>query len=213
MQLFFAAPFLLAAALAFTILAAVPRWRRWAIPIPSGVIASNPCLFVIIGGELLVAHFLGYDTATHPAPGRNILIACLCIAILGGIGGGVAAGVAARFVTGILPRVLLRIAILIAAGCSYFVLFAVLSIAASARWHLPDNAAVWITGDVLAFVAAWLTARNPESFRSSRVRLPVGTRFRYRMAFASPGAIPSGKTAAVPESADESRAPSEEEPV
>jgi len=213
MQLLFAAPFLLAAALAFTILAAVPRWRRWAIPLPSGVIASNPCLFIIIGTELLIAHLLGYDTATHPAPGRKILIACLSIAILGGLVGGVAAGYLARLLTATLPRVLLRIAIVMAAWCSYFVLFVVLNIAASARWHLSDNAAVWITGGVLAFVGAWFTARNPEPFRSGRVRLPVGSRFRYRMDFASSGADPSNKVAAVPKTADDSRAASEEEPV
>ena len=213
MELLFAAPFLLAAALAFAILAAVPRWRRWAIPIPSGIIASNPCLFMIIGGELLIAHFVGYDSATHPAPARTILIACLSIAILGGIVGGVAAGFLARLLTAILPRILLRIAILIGAWCSYFILLIALNIAATARWRLPDSAAVPIVEAVLALAGAWLTARNPEPFRVSRVRLPVGSRFRYRMAFASSGAIPADPRASVPAASDEARASSEDQPV
>jgi hypothetical protein len=213
MILLFAAPFLLAAALAFAIPAAVPPWRRWAIPIPTGIIASNPCLFMIIGGELLIAHFVGYDTATRPAPVRTILIACLSIAILGGIVGGVAAGFVARLLTAILPRVLLRIAILIAAWCSYFILLMALDIAATARWRLPDNNALPFAEVALALIGAWFTARNPEPFRSSRVRLPVGTRFRYRMAFGSSDGAPADKGAAVSDQSDDSRAASEDQPV
>lgn len=213
MELLFAAPFLLAAALAFAILAAVPRWRRWAIPIPTGIIISNPCLFMIIGGELLIAHFVGYDAATRPAPVRTILIACLSIAILGGIVGGVAAGLVARLLTAILPRILLQIAILIAAWCSYFILLIALDIAATARWRLQDSSALPIAEAVLALVGAWLTARHPEPFRSSRIRLPVGTRFRYRMAFAAPNAAPVEQRPTAPEALDESRASSEDQPV
>jgi hypothetical protein len=176
MQLLFAAPFLLAAALAFTILAAVPPWRRWALPIPTGLIAANPCLFAGIGVVLLVNHGLGYDSGPQP----KILLVCLSVGIPAGIVGGAVAGFAARFVAAILPRLLLQIAILIAGWCSYFVLFVVLNIAASARWHLSDNLAVWITGAILAFIAAWFTARNPEPFRSSRIHLPVGSRFARR---------------------------------
>jgi hypothetical protein len=178
MLLLFVAPFLFAAALAFTILAAVPRWRRWAIPIPSGILASAPCLFAVMGAELWAAHLLGRDTA--PAPGRKVLLAGLAIAILVGILGGVAAGIVARLLTGILPRLVLRSAIVVAAWCSYFVLLVVLNIAATARWRLPDSMALPIVEAVLALIGAWLIARDPEPFRSSRFRLPVGIGFRQR---------------------------------
>lgn len=184
MQILFAAPFLLAAALAFTILAAFPRGRRWAIPIPTGILASAPCFFAVFGGELLAAHWLGHDLG----PGRKALLVYLSIAILAGILGGVAAGIVARLLTGILSRLLLRAALIAAAACSYFVLFILLDIAASSWWRLSDNAAVWIAGLVLSFTGAWLTTRNPEPFRSSRFRLPVGSRFRYRMAGTHPSA-------------------------
>jgi hypothetical protein len=176
MQLLFAAPFLLAAALAFTFLAAVPRWRRWAIPIPSGILASAPCLFAGMGGVLLINHLLGYDAGPEP----KILLVCLSIGIPAGIIGGVAAGVVARLLTGILPSPVLRSAIVVAAWCSYFVLLVVLNIAATARWRLPDSRTLWIVEAVLALVGAWLTAGNPEPFRSPRFRLPVGIGFRHR---------------------------------
>jgi hypothetical protein len=176
MQLLFAAPFLLAAALAFTILAAVPRWRRWAIPIPTGILASAPCLFAGMGGVLLINHLLGYDTGPEP----KILLVCLSIGIPAGILGGAAAGIVARLLTGILPRLVLRTAIVIAAWCSYFVLLVVLDIAATARWRLPDSMALPIVEAVLALIGAWLIARNPEPFRSSRFRLPIGIGFRHR---------------------------------
>jgi hypothetical protein len=176
MQLLFVAPFLFAAALAFTILAAIPPWRRWAIPIPTGILGSAPCLFAVFGGEMLVTHWLGHD----PGPGRKAILAYLCVAIVAGILGGIAAGMVARLLTGILPRILLRSAILIAAGCSYFVLLVAMSLAAAWYWRLPDSNISWIVEAVLVFIGAWFTAGNPEPFRSSNFRLPVGMGFRQR---------------------------------
>ncbi|MGB7356450.1 MAG: hypothetical protein WBD06_22295 [Acidobacteriaceae bacterium] len=178
MQILFVAPFLFAAALAFTILAAIPPWRRWAIPIPTGIIAAAPCLFAVMGAELWVVHLLGRDTG--PSPGRKVLLAGLAVAIVGGILGGSVAGVVARLLTGILPRLVLRSAIVLAAWCSYFVLFVVLNIAATARWRLPDNNALPFAEAALALIGAWFTATNPEPFRSPHFRLPVGIGFRHR---------------------------------
>lgn len=178
MQLLFAAPFLLAAALAFTILAVIPPWRRWALPIPSGILASGPSLFATLGAELLVAHLLGHDNG--PAPPRAVLLSGLSIAVLGGILGGVAAGVIARLLAATLPRLLLRMAVLVSAWCSDFVLLIALNIAVSARWPLPDTGALPIAEALLALIPAWFTARNPDPFRSSLLRLPIGLRFRQR---------------------------------
>ena len=212
MQLLFAAPFLLVAALAFTILAAVPPWRRWAIPIPTAVIASGPSLFAVIGAELLIAHLLGHDVNTNPGPGRQALIAAFSLAVLGGIVGGIAAGVVARFLTGILPRVLLRSAIVIAAWCSYFVLFVALNIAASARLRLPDSIALPLVEAALALVGAWFTARNPEPFRTSRIRLPIGLRFSQRGDGAPPTTHPIDKVPAAAEEPKAAPAPSVDQP-
>lgn len=203
MQLLFAAPFLLAAALAFTILAAVPRWRRWAILIPTGTIAAGPCFFVAFGAGLWIDHLLGHDTG----PERRSLLLYFSLAILAGILGGVAAGIISRFLTGILPRVLLRVTVFIAAGCSYFVLFLALDIAASARWHLPENGWFWSAGAVLSLVGAWLTAANPEPFRSSSFRLPIGAQFHRRVSSAPIAAPVDAGTAILQIATDSPAAP------
>lgn len=179
-QMLFVWPFLLAAAFAFTILVAIRSWRRWAIPILTGLLASGPFLFAGMGSVLLVNHFLGYDARPEP----RILLVCLSVGIPAGLLGGVTAGILARLLTGILPRLLLRWAIVVVAGYSYFAVLIVLNIAASARWPLPDSVpkltTLFLAEAVLALVGAWFTARNPEPFRGSRFRLPIGLRFRQR---------------------------------
>ncbi|MGA7522753.1 MAG: hypothetical protein WBW84_09725 [Acidobacteriaceae bacterium] len=176
MQILFAAPFLLAAALAFTILAAVPRWRRWAIPIPTGIIASGPCLLAIAIIEILAVRAI----SGNAWPGRWANILYIVSSVVGGIFGGVAAGIVTRLLTCVLPRPLLRAALTVAAWCSYFVLFTALDIAATAYWHLHSGPASWIVGASLTFIGAWLVASNPESFRSSSFRWPIGSRLQSR---------------------------------
>jgi hypothetical protein len=186
MQILFVAPFLLAAALAFTLLAAVPQWRRWAIPIPTGILAAAPSLFAGMGAVLLINHLLGYDAGPQP----KIILVCLSIGIPAGILGGAAAGIIAHLLTGILPRLILRSAVLVAAWCSYFVLLIVLDIAAASHWSLTNSLASWLVEASLAFIGAWLVARKPDPFRSSSFRLPMGSRFPDRLAGAPPGADP-----------------------
>ena len=183
MQLIFAAPFILAAGFAFTILSLIPRARRWAIPIPTGIIAAGPSLLVVIIVEgLIVSAFLNYDWA--PAWGVVLFWS------LGGIGGaigGVLSAVLASFVANVLPRPLLRLAVVMAGWCSYFVMLLALVFVMDQQFSLysgPSRGWSEALGLglelLLSLIGAILVARNAEQFRARRMRLPYGAPFRKR---------------------------------
>ena len=117
MQILFAAPFILAAAIAFTMLSVVPKARRWAIPIPTGVIGAGPTSLIGLFVGAVVIHSI-------PGPSHGPIIAFCCAGALTGLVGGIFIGAIARFVASILPAILLRMAVLVAGWCSYFVLIA-----------------------------------------------------------------------------------------
>jgi hypothetical protein len=106
MQILFAAPFILAAGIVFTVLSLIPRARRWAIPIPCGILGSGAlaCLAIFVG--IVVIQFI-----ESPTPTRYPLLAFYWATAISGLAGGVAVGAAARWVAAILPAVLLRLAV------------------------------------------------------------------------------------------------------
>jgi hypothetical protein len=172
MAIFYAAPFLFAAGLAFTILSVIRPLRRWAIPIPTGVITCGPCLIVTLILSSALAHFVAPN---HLWSGW-FAASFLGLAGLAAVLGGIIAGLAAWVVASHLPVLLLRCAVFIAAWCSYFVLIYGLGFLINMGDRILP--AGWIVGllifvfnALLSFIAAWFTARNSESYRPGANRL------------------------------------------
>jgi hypothetical protein len=179
MQILFAAPFIFLAGFVFTVLSLIPRARRWAIPIPTGILAAGPFSSLAIFIGLLVVQSSG-----AAASSRYPLIAFYTGAAISGLLGGFFTGTITRFVVSVLPAILLRLAVLVAAWCSYSVLIAsALFVLAAKGYSRVGGPVVAITISLellLSFIGAWFVARRWEEFRSSRYRLPRGTRFRDR---------------------------------
>jgi hypothetical protein len=158
----YAAPFVLLAGLVFTVLSLVPKARRWAIPIPTGILGAGPSALLGLGA---VAFWM-----THPARpmGRSALIPFVCCGASTGLLGGVITWVLARWAASILPALLLRGAVLVAAWCSYFVVLAALLLWGEYRFELKD-ASLWFGADaVLALIGAWFLSLRAEQFRPRR---------------------------------------------
>lgn len=174
MQIIFAAPFLLAAGLVFTVLSLIPRARRWAIPIPTGILAAAPCLVLAISVEIPLD---GAARGPTPNPWHGWLI----FAAVAGIAGGLIAGFIAWPFTASLPKVLLRAAVFIAGWCSYLVLlFAAAMTGSYFGWPHRDELIVLILEALLSFIGAYFIAQRSEDFRPRQLRLPWGTAFRKR---------------------------------
>jgi hypothetical protein len=119
MQVLFAAPFILAAGIVFTVLSVIPRLRRWAIPIATGILGARPSSLPGLFVGALVFH------TSEPVPtGHGWLVAFVCAGAFTGLVGGVVIGAIAQVVASFLPLILLGVAVLIAAWCSDFVLLA-----------------------------------------------------------------------------------------
>jgi len=190
MPIIFAAPFLLAAGLVFTILSLIPRARRWGIPIPTGILATAPSLiaFLLIG--VVVEKFWPGrgDSATDVLSAHAPMMIYAQIAVAGSLAilGGVVAGWAARLTASLLPALLLRLAVFVAAWCSYFVMMAAVGVVGTwyGLWGGQQN---WILGlpafgiqALLCFIAAFFMAKRSEDFRPRNLRLPWGSTFKRR---------------------------------
>ena len=179
----FAAPFILLAGIVFTVLSVIPRARRWAIPIPTGVIGAGPTSLVGLFVGAVMIHSI-------PGPGRGPIIAFCCAGAVTGLVGGILIGAIARFVASILPAILLRLAVLVAGWCSYFVLIAgSLFFVHTLNSSLYDVGWPIVTTTIVlellvSFIGAWFLAHKSEDFRPSKFRLPLGTPF---IARANPG--------------------------
>lgn len=181
MQIMFAAPFILLAGIVFTVLSVIPRARRWAIPIPCGILGAGAfaCLAIFVG--IVVTQF-----TQSPTPTRYPLLAFYWAAAISGLVGGVATGAAARWVAALLPAVLLRLAVFFTAWCSYFVLIAGLLLSVNLRVfgpvvRSPIASVMAICLEILlSFIGGWFIAQRSEEFRYRRLRLPFGAPFRHR---------------------------------
>jgi uncharacterized membrane protein YfcA len=183
MQILFAAPFILLAGIVFTVLSVIPRARRWAIPIPTGVIGAGPTSLVGLFVGAVMIHSL-------PRPGHGPIIAFCCAGAVTGLVGGFLTGAIARFVASILPAILLRLTVLVAGWCSYFVLIAGSLLFVHTRnsslydFGWPIVTAMIALELLLSFVGAWFVAQKSEEFRPSKFRVPLGIPF---IARANPG--------------------------
>jgi hypothetical protein len=181
MQIMFAAPFIVGAGIVFTVLSLIPRARRQAIPIPTGIIGAGPAsLLGFIVGALLI-HF-----AVHDWPNRTGLVVYLGGAAFAGLAGGIGCWFLARLIAWFLPAPLLRLAVFVAGWCSYFVVitgalfFVRLSIEGHSNSGWPVVVLTLSLELLLSFVGAWLIARKSEEFRPNRFRLPRGAPFHDR---------------------------------
>jgi uncharacterized membrane protein len=175
MQLLFAAPFLLAAGVVFTILSLIPRARRWGLAVPTGILGAAPFFVMAMFTEIALVHWLAAAGAASPM--RWLLV----VAALVGVAGGVLVGLLALPVAGSLPKVLLRAAVFIAGWCSYVVvLFAAEMTGSYYGWPHGDWLIVLVLETFLSFIAAFFIAKRSEDFRPRDLRLPLGRRFRIR---------------------------------
>lgn len=191
MQILFAAPFILAAGIVFTVLSLIPRARRWAIPIPCGILGA--------GAFACLAFFVGIvvtELTQSPTPTRYSLHALYWAAAISGLAGGVAVGAGVRWIAALLPGLLLRLAVFLAAWCSYVVLIMGLWLWVNVR-PLGPVVRSQIAGVVgisletlLNFIGAGLIAQRSDEFRYCRLQLLFGAPFRYR-GRRRPGGSPS----------------------
>ena len=181
MQILFAAPFLLAARLTFTVLSLTPGARRWAIPIPSGIIATGPCVIAaLLAVSISLQHVAPKVTWAGRVAYTGVGIA-LAIAVIGGV---VIGGVA-RMAASLLPTLLLRTAVFVAAWCSYFVLVVGINFLSNlVWWHDRAGTAVLVAvlglDVILSLIAAFFIAKRSEQFRPKRIHLPKGRTFHGR---------------------------------
>lgn len=180
MAILFAAPFILAAGVVFTVLSLIPRTRRLALPIPAGILCSGPFSWF---GIFLV---LSATPSFEPEPTRHSLAAFFGAAAVTAVVGGFFTWVLARFVASILPAALLRVAVFLAGLSSYFVLIAGSLLFVQTRGAGSPGegwAIIVLTLSLellLSFIGAWFVAQRSEEFRPARFRLPRGTSFRDR---------------------------------
>jgi hypothetical protein len=172
MQIMYAAPFLLTAGIAFIVLSSVPRLRRWAITVPTGVVAFGPgALAAFLVAALIADKVLGY----HGAANWTFAV----FYVLGGIAAAIVAAFLARHAMPFLGNPLRRAAIAIAAFCSYYVVLLGIRIASASifpkleplGWLIPA------TIGIISAAAAWLLARQVHEFFPGRA---VWSGFRTR---------------------------------
>jgi hypothetical protein len=163
MQILYAAPFLLLAALVFSVLSVVPRARRWAIPIPTGVLGAGAFALVGFGAVAFWINLPG------PRPmGRGFLIPFFTAGALSGLLGGVLTWFIARWAASILSAILLRVAVFAAGWCSYFVVLAALLLWGDYRFQLKDTSLGFGIEVLPALVGAWLISMRSGEFRPRR---------------------------------------------
>jgi hypothetical protein len=163
MQILYAAPFLLLAAIVFSVLSVVPRARGWAIPIPAGILGAGAFALVGFGAVAFWVNRSG------PRPmGRGFLIPFFLCGALTGLLGGVLTWVIARWVASILSAILLRAAVFAAGWCSYFVVLGALVLWAAYRFQLKSTGLGFSAGALLTCIAAWLVSGRFRQFRPRR---------------------------------------------
>lgn len=174
MQILFAAPFFVLAAILFTLLSAFGSLRRFAITIPAGVLAFG------LGGAVgvTVAGYLGKSSAGTGAHAQAGLTAALSRAMAGfGLGGLIATivvSLAMIWVLQMAPEWALRMIAFCGALCSYFVLATAAMVPINYLLRAPDPPSWVFTGfefvmaAALSLLGAWMISGKPEGFRIAR---------------------------------------------
>lgn len=174
MQILLAAPFLVLAAILFTLLSAFGNLRRFAITIPAGVLA-----FGLGGAEgvRLAGHF-GEPSAGPAAHSQANLTAAVARAAagfgLGGLMGAIAVSLALMWALRVAPEWGLRTIAFCGALCSYFVLTTAAMVPINYALRAPDPPSWVFTGfefimaTALSLLGAWMISGKPEGYRIAR---------------------------------------------
>jgi hypothetical protein len=160
MQLMYAAPFLITAGLVFILLSSFRRLRRWAIALPTAIIAFGP-------GSLILALLAGltWTRLLRQTDFTNWIAGSLYV--LGGIAAALIAGLLVKVVTPFLGKPLRRLAIAGAAFCSYFVTLSALQLVVIWKWNLASAVfAWWITAFIVcvSLIPSWLLSQKLADF-------------------------------------------------
>jgi hypothetical protein len=174
MAILYAAPFLLIAAILFSVFAAIPTTRRFAIMAPTGAIAFGPAsligyfLVVLVRSKLWGHNFAAdrWDAIAYVMSG--FLAATVAVLLV-------------RLILRFLPAFIVQLIVFGGAFCSYFVL--ICSVSFGVRIYLRRNTVVQhstalgivllCTFVLLSAVGAWFTSMHPNQFRSSRREVAV----------------------------------------
>jgi len=146
-QILYAAPFLLLAAISFFVCVSIPRFRVHALVTPVGFLTFGVGALITFIGFALVTERLGYK--------GNLNWFFLAAYIVGGLLVATACTTIYRAIVAILPLWIIRIGLLIGSLCSALVLSFVINIAAAS--YTPSTRPLW-TLSVLAFSTLYATA-------------------------------------------------------
>jgi hypothetical protein len=146
-QILYAAPFLLLAAISFFVSASIPRLRVHALVIPVGFLTFGVGALITFIVFAFVAERLGYKGNLNwfflaPYIVGGLLVATACTSIY-------------KAIVAVLPLWVIRAGLLIGSLCSALVLSFVINIAAAS--YMPSTRPLWTLG-VIAFATLYATA-------------------------------------------------------
>ena len=147
MQILYAAPFLLLAAISFFVCVSIPRLRSHALVVPVGFLTFGVGALITFAVFALGVERLGYKGPANwfylaPYSVGGLCIAVICTSIYKGI-------------VAVSPLWIIRINLLIGSICSAVVLGLVINIAAVS--YTPSTRPLWTLG-VIAFATLYATA-------------------------------------------------------
>jgi len=172
MWILFAAPFVLLAAVVFSVLSVLPAARKWALAIPTGILGAGPSSLVGLGACALWIHY-----SESRMMGRSFLIVFLSAGAVTGLVGGIVIWGIARWLASLLSPLLLRLAVFLGGWCSYFAVMSALLLWADARFGLQKGGVWAVSAEVVvALVGAWLISEKAGQFRPRRRMAEASTR-------------------------------------
>src|ERR1700744_4625274 len=147
MQILYAAPFLVLAAVSFFVCTSIPQFRSHSLVIPVGFLTFGVGALIAFVIFSLIANKFGYKgPATWfyliPYVVGGLLTAAVCTAIY-------------KAVVAVLPLWIIRVGLLIGSICSALVLGALINLAAV--HYMPSTTPLWTWG-VIAFATLYATA-------------------------------------------------------
>jgi hypothetical protein len=147
MQILYAAPFLLLAAIGFFVCVSIPRLRSHALVIPVGFLSFGVGALITFVVFALGAEKLGYKGPANWLYLAPYMVGGLCVAVI--------STSVYRGIVAILPLWIIRIGLFVGSVCSALVLGAVVNIAAVR--YMPSTKPLW-TWSIIAFVTLYVTS-------------------------------------------------------
>lgn len=157
MQILYAAPFLVLAAVSFFVCASIPKFRTHALVVPVGFLTFGVGALITFFIFSLIVEKFGYKGPANwfyliPYIVGGLLAAVVCTAIY-------------NVIVAVLPLWIIRIGLIIGTLCSALVLGSVINIAAVSHLHSVTIGWRWGFIAVIACSATVSTASHAELFR------------------------------------------------